>query len=66
VDAEGAQITERRLNLELGWRVTRQLAVVASHQFSFQSGNPGLDQGAAAEVTHNRFSLSIAAGSAAN
>lgn len=66
VGAQGARITVHRTNLDAGWRIARQLWLVASHQLSFQFGESGLNQAAAAEVNHNTFWLSLAVGSTAN
>jgi hypothetical protein len=66
VGSADAQITVARMNVLVGWSVTRHLSVLASHQFSFQRGEPGLEEGPGAEVRHNKFWLSIAAGTAAN
>jgi hypothetical protein len=66
VGTAASQITVARMNVLVGWSLSRHLAVLASHQFSFQRGEPGLEEGPGAEVRHNKFWLSIAAGTARN
>jgi hypothetical protein len=57
--------TVRRLMSEVSWRVSRGLAVVASHQFTRQYGGIGVALPARAEISHNTFQVGIAAPSAA-
>jgi hypothetical protein len=65
IERAGSAATVRRLTSELSWRVSRALAVVASHQYTSQSGAVGLALPTRADITHNTFQFGIAAPSAA-
>jgi len=66
VRGAGSQTSIQRMNLEVGWRMTRQLSLAASHAFTLQRGGLGLAPGLDRELAHNSFSLRVAAGSAGN
>jgi hypothetical protein len=62
----GSETTVRRLSVDVGWRMTRQLSLAASHLFTFQRGGLNFGQDPDAEMTHNTFSVSVVAGAGAN
>lgn len=65
VRGERSESTVRRVTSEVTWRVTRPLAVVASHQFTLQRGGLGAAQPTGTKIAHHTFQVGFAAASAA-
>jgi hypothetical protein len=64
VRGEDSESTVRRFGIEVTWRLTRRLALAASHQFTLQRGGLGLARGTDTEIAHNTLLVGLAATSA--
>jgi len=65
VQGQGPEFEVYRLGVAVAWRFSRRLSLEASHQFSFQSGVPGLAR-PDAEIVHNAFMVRATASSSRN
>ena len=65
VQGQGPEFEVYRLGVDVAWRLTRRLALSASHQFNFQSGVPGLTR-PDAQIVHNAFTVRATATSSRN